>query len=519
MPSTSAETGRSRTLPPRDDYADAVDNVFISLDATAANIRKLVFEGEQITFVRAPVAAGKTTLANFLVSTFPEEYVLVETGVTEDEWLENLMNAYDGEEAVANARQAVRAIEKQKKVLIMDEAHLLFGCPKIYAKLTKLWTPKIKILLFSAAATGLWSDGTVVATPSDIYKKYMWYPPIPDGKDLTPQLEEADIFLDAAAVDFLMKICCGHRGIFMAAVRWVQDQQQASGATKWDLNKCITEVRHSFEESDKQKRRNIGNGWAGGLRGRMKDCRAVKVSGMYSDLNCIPKEFIDVLFGGSLRSDDLNNKERELTIAGFLVPERKNSADGEFVLYDWNDLWTRYGVTNSLMAQYYNDSFSTRGYQRNLTQFVPKSGSDLLSRALPFMTFTTVVDNVIINDGKLKTSLSPQALPYEDHYNDALAGVFTDLGYTVAQPKDAEGKVDLIVHFEDGNSNKKTCVIETIMTHRRIVSYSQKVLVVDLLTLHAFSQAFFSCFNARMLTTNTQDALRRLTSQITLVLT
>lgn len=492
QPSASADTARSRTLPLRDGIPDAAENVFISLDATAEKLRRLVFEGEQITFVRAPVAAGKTTLANYLVSTFPEEYVLVETGETEDEWLENLMNAYDGEEAVANARQAVRAIEKQKKALIMDEAHLLFGCPKIYAKLTKLWLPKIKMLLFSAAGTGQANDGTLVANPDTIYKKYMWYPPIPDGNDLALQLEEAGIFLDGAAVDFLMKICCGHRGIFMMAIRWVEEHQKAKGEhmVKWDLNQCVTEVRHSFKESKRVQRRNDGNGWDSGLKKFLAKCRAIRVNGMYGDLTNIPIEFIDVIFGGSRQNTKLNGKERDLTIAGFLVPER-DCADGEFVLYDWNEQGTRYGVANSLMAQYYNDSFGMVGYQRDLIQYMPNSGSDLLARALPFMTFITVVDNLIIHEGKLKTSMSPHMLPYEDHYNDALAKVFEDLGFTVSRPLNAEGKVELIVCFEDENSIEKTCAFETIMAHRTLVRHSQKELVIDLLVLHAFSQAFF----------------------------
>ena len=495
QPSASGETAGSRTLPLRDDVAHPSENVFIPLDATAKEIQKLVFEGEQITFVRAPVAAGKTTLANYLATTFPEKFVLVETGQTEDEWLENLMNAYDGE--VANARQAVRAIEKQKKALIMDEAHLLFGCPKIYSNLTKLWTPKIKILLFSAAGTGIESDGRLVATPDNIYKKFMWYPPIPDGNDLVWQLENAEIFMNAAAVDFLMKICCGHRGIFMMALRWVEESQKAEGEhmvnsqKKWDLSKCVTEVRHSFEESDILKRRNRGNGWDSGIKEYMAECRAVMVNGTYSELNNIPQEFIEVLFGGSRQRNQLNGKERDLTIAGFLVPER-DSTDEEFVRYNWNKPTTRYGVANSLMAQYYSDTFFMLGYQRDLTEFGPESGSDLLARALPFMSLTTVVDNVFMHDGKLKTSLSPQALPYEDHYNDAFAKVFEDLGYSVSRPLNAEGKVDLIVSFEDRNSNKKTCAIETIMAHRTLVSHSQKkTLPLPSWRYICLSQAFF----------------------------
>ena len=132
-------------------------------------------------------------------------------------------------------------------------------------------------------------------------------------------------------------------------------------------------------------------------------------------------------------------------------------------------------------------------HQREVFEFIPKSGTDLLARALPYMAFTTVVNNVIIEKGTLKTPLSSHELPYEDHYNDAFATVFSTMGYTVTRPLNTEGKVDLIVAFVDENS-QKTCAIESIMAHRdtnTLVRLSQHEIVFYLLTLFVFSRPFF----------------------------
>ena len=97
----------------------------------------------------------------------------METARTEDGWEKNLKNAA-GEGKYESAREAVRAFQKEAKVLIINEAHLIFGCPGTWSDLTKLWRPKVKILLFSSAATGTMSTGTVLAaSPNNIHHKYM----------------------------------------------------------------------------------------------------------------------------------------------------------------------------------------------------------------------------------------------------------------------------------------------------------------------------------------------------------
>ena len=484
--SASADTDGSRLVPVPEEIANPAQHIFIPLDETAKKIRKLVKKAGQITFVRAPVATGKSTLAYYLVESFPNEYIMVQTANYEAEWLYNLIRAttkkspkgtkLDDVAGLRNAAtEALEVTIEEKKTLVIDEAHCLFGCPEIYTYLTKQLCPynKIKMLLFSAAGTGLLADGATIATPSEITKKYMWYPPLPNGDYLSSQLEEAGIYLNGDAVDFLMKICCGHRGIFMMTLGWVQacqenehNHQENDQQKKWDLTKIVTEVRHSFSQSHVQEKRDAGSGWSIGLRQHMMRSRAVKVNGKYDDVNDVPNEVAQVSFGGSRRKDQLGGKERELTIAGFLVPEQRVGSQKEFMDYNWSDPSILYGLANSVMANYYRDRFLASGkFQREMLDFIPKTGSDLLARVLPFMSFTTVIDNVIIHNGKLKTPLSPQQLPYEDHYNSALGKVLGDLGYSPAMPLNSDGKVDLIASFNDENAKTKTCAIETIMSH------------------------------------------------------
>ena len=152
--SASADTARSRTLPPGDPFANTDEHVFIPLDDTAQKLMKLVFEEPgQITFVRAPVASGKSTLANFLAKSIPEKFALVETAVTEEQWEQNFIKAHNngqGVKPVKTAREAVDALRKQNKALIIDEAHLHFddSCQRFYAKITKFWMPQVKMLFF-----------------------------------------------------------------------------------------------------------------------------------------------------------------------------------------------------------------------------------------------------------------------------------------------------------------------------------------------------------------------------------
>jgi len=144
-----------------------------------------------------------------------------------------------------------------------------------------------------------------------------------------------------------------------------------------------------------------------GLRKFLKMSRAVHVNGKFSEFSNVPEAFVEVLLGGSKSKKELRGQDRELTINGFLAPEH-SSADDEFVLCNWED-WTKLcGVANSLMAEHCGNMLPSEvGCERQLTGGGPRSGADMIVRALPFMTFPTVIDNPIPRkDGKLNTPLS-----------------------------------------------------------------------------------------------------------------
>ena len=465
--------------------AEEESNVFIPLEKTVVKLRKIVLDKQDgsVTFIRAPVATGKTTLAKYLATSRSKEFVMAEMAVEEEDIRKNIIKtvAASLEINIAtasdfNVTEALKELAKAKKTLVLDEAHLLFAHPALAYELFKLpeqWlgTPKVTILLFSAAATAKDKHGESYSTPTHISKKYMWYPPTTaaDEKLVAEDLRSAEVFLSAESVSFFMSMCFGHRGIFMEAMRWVQDcQAESTSEAEWDIHQSVAHVRHSLESSRKEE----AGGWHldGSLRQRLKRCRAVHVNGKFSTLSNIPKEFVAVLLGGSKSKTELNDHERELTISGFLVPERSgaNQLNKEFVPYDWEDWTKKYGVANSLMAQYYHDILPpSLGYERELTGGDPTSGADMVVRALPFMSFATVIDNPIpkkgeSDQGELNTPLSQSndMLPFEDDYNAAFAKVLCDLCYSVSTPNSTKrGKADVVVTF----GGDKTCALEQIM--------------------------------------------------------
>ena len=445
--------------------ANAANDVFISLETAVEQVRRLIAMRNEgtATFIRAPVATGKSTLARYLADQFPSEFVKIVVLPSDkmEQICDKIIRAADD---AATFEEALKEFASKGKTLIFDEAHLLFAFPNLVSSIIKdPESSKPDVLLFSAAATGYDVRGNSVVTPSEVRKKYMWYPPIPDGASLASDLKQAEVYLTSESVGFFLKVCCGHRGIFMSAMQWVQTCQ-ADSTEDWDIHESVARVCASFKESLTE---DLG-GWSKGLRYFLQQSRAVRVNGLYSDLSNIPKEFALVLFGGSKTNVDLNNQERSLAINGFSVPEREKAGE-EFVRYDWNDPSKHYGVSNSLMAEYYGDVLPPQlGYRSHLneTDLDKIFGYDLLARALPFMSFATVIDNPIPDtNGNLQTSSSASDLPYEDHYNAALVKVFQKLKYTVSTPQSPnKGKVDVVVTFRN-----KTCAIETIMATRKMV--------------------------------------------------
>ena len=476
--SYSADTSGSRAIPDTTEIATEADYVFIPLDETVSKIKELVKRQGQFTFIRAAVAAGKTTVAEYITTKFPDEFVAVESGGdVEYVWCANLYRAAYGVEidtddvgvALSRSRGAAKKCFDENKTLVVDEAHNLFGT-KLWGYITKSWKFNLKMLFFSAAGSGI-VDGQPIYTSTNITKKYMWYPPMPEGSTLVGQLGEAEVFLEGPAVDFLMQICGMHRGIFMSALRWVKSQQEQEGeSSAWDLRKCVTEVQSSFQDCDTAEIHQSNQRWEEGLRKYMKQSRAVRVNGKYSDLSKFPQEVLAVLFGGPTSSSNLSGKERDLTIAGFLLPERKNSEE-EFVEYDW-DTTTLYGMATPLMAQYYMGWFLRHGYERTWNNHIPQSGPDLIARVFPYMSFSAVVSNVIILKGQKQSPLSSSDLPYEDHYNDAIRQVLQKLGFAPGQPLENAGKTDVIANYRDDDQEQRTCAIETVMARRGLVSHA-----------------------------------------------
>ena len=255
-------------------------------------------------------------------------------------------------------------------------------------------------------------------------------------------------------------------------MRWVRDKQDEArkkspnnNFCQWDLEQCVAQVRDSYAASENAATRGH-SAWDVGLRKALSTCRAVKVNGGWTASN-LPDELVEVFYSGS-STFKTSETRRTLTIAGFLVPE-KRAADVEFMEYDWNKDQTKYGISNSLMSEYYKEGLSSL-YASDLTDFLPQSGSDLLARAFPYMTFSSVVDNAIRHDGRLLQSpLSSVNLPNENHYNKALWAVYQfNLGYKASAPENTDGKVDLLLEYVE-DSNQKTCAVETIMAHRKLV--------------------------------------------------
>ena len=141
--------------------AREADDVFIPLESTVEALKKIIEEEDGApTFIRAPVAAGKTTLALYLAIKHKHEFVMVDLAVDEEGLRKEIAQAI--KENVpdipndSNFKDVLKAMSRSKKTLILDEAHLIFSFPRLANQLFKHPTqwrnaPRLKILLFSAA--------------------------------------------------------------------------------------------------------------------------------------------------------------------------------------------------------------------------------------------------------------------------------------------------------------------------------------------------------------------------------
>ena len=136
---------------------------------------------------------------------------------------------------LASVREALMAIGEQGKTIVIDEAHLLFPHRNVVALLTKGLEGKK-----NAPKT----TGSSAVMPNAIRNKYMRYPPVPNFEKLMGDLMNATrpIHLTAESVHFFIRLCGGHRGIFMHAMNWVQecqnntdDSDDINGITRWGI--------------------------------------------------------------------------------------------------------------------------------------------------------------------------------------------------------------------------------------------------------------------------------------------
>ena len=441
-----------RVLPPLAEAANPEEHVYIPLRDYGRKIEEL-FQGEVSLFIRGGVGVGKTTLRFHLAREYPERFVSVPfSSASEQIWTENII------EAVENATQTKLrgTLEKRLKdalplaaggdlILVLDEAHTIFESQSLCTLLFKS-DKRPKLLLLSASgeanATMTWT------TPSEIKQKVFWTPPVPEPlDDLINQLEEADVRLDQSSVEFFLKLCGGHRSIFIAAMKWVREEQKGE---PWDFRTVVSKVQDSSATRD----------WSaeGTFLGALAESRGVRVNGKYRDLDMVPDEFIRLLCEGPGQlSRDLR---RELTIYGFVIPVAE-SPEKEFRKLDWTKSKTKYAVSNPILASYYRDELeSVRGLKVSVDPVAPANCLDLLLRAIPYLTYEYVVGHSV-DATDSRAILSKEDLPFEDLYSAAIINALRRLGYAAGSSESPSvGKVDIFVN------DKQKFRLEGIMATR-----------------------------------------------------
>ena len=220
-PTAAAASNPPPLLIQTGNVAEADRDVFISVDSTIAKLRTLMANtpNDNVVFIRAGVACGKSTLVRYMVENFPEEFVELQPSADDIGWYHNIIEAagYDGAshlpevEVVANnaAVKALKQIARANKTIVIDEAHRLFSSANandLVVCQPNNWSSRDRprVLLFSAAATGLLkSNNALIGTPKEINAKFMWYPPIPDMHELSELLKRASVYLSADSLHSL----------------------------------------------------------------------------------------------------------------------------------------------------------------------------------------------------------------------------------------------------------------------------------------------------------------------------
>ena len=445
---------KPRTLPAIGQVAEEDHHVFISLQGYSEEVGKLFELGHSVVFIRSGVATGKTTLAEHLARQFPSKFVSVPfTGAgAASVWrirtIETIEKAtgrkIDRDDlAVAFAKSLTLAKEKEL-TLVYDEAHTLFASSDLCSALFKSNEKhRPKLLLFSASDDASGSENLTASTPAEITQKFMWTPPLTYTKELETQLKEAGVRLDQKSIEFFIHFCGGHRGIFIAAMHWVQSKQ--TSGESWDFKKTVGSVRNSYGTGDWNCADNE-------ILGHLRESRAVRVSGFYTDVSNVPREFAELLCKGSTTLPQ-QHVRRDLAIHGFILPKHDGET-GQLQKVDWMNAMTEYRVANPLLAAYYHFQLKkTCGLELQFEKSEPQGCADLLMRALPYMLFSKVVS---FEGGE--SELATDGLPHEQQYNKAVHSVLQDMGYSTFAPEASEtgkGKPDLAVKI-----GAKTFIIE-----------------------------------------------------------
>ena len=444
---------KPRLLPAIGQVAEEDHHVFISLEGYAEKVGKLFEGGHSVVFIRSGVATGKTTLAEELARQSPQ-YVNVPFtgGGKQSSWEMRTVEAIEkstdkrinrDELAFGNA---LKVAADRNLILVYDEAHTLFASrTAMLSPLQEQWsTIDQRVLLFSASERRFQCiKALIVSTPGEITQKYMWTPPLSYTKELETQLKEAGVRLDQKSIEFCIRFCGGHRGIFIAAMHWVQSKQ--TSGESWDFKKTVGSVRNSYGTGDWNCADNE-------ILGHLRESRAVRVNGFYKDVNTVPREFAELLCKGSTTLPQ-QQVRRDLTIYGFVLPKH-NGDVGELQKLDWMNAMTEYRVANPLLALYYRFQLKKScGLELQFEQSEPQGCADLLMRALPYMLFSKVVS---FEGGE--SELATDGLPHEQQYNKAVHSVLQDMGYMTFAPEASEkgkGKPDLAVKI-----GAKTFIIE-----------------------------------------------------------
>ena len=387
---------------PTVDPANAQDNVFFSIGPDVCIIHKLC-EKHKYVFIRAGVAAGKSTMAQYLSAKFSNMYVLVERPKVNHQeaksWISAMCSAYNRnrkEEVPHDTLDLVLAsFSKNKKTLIFDEAHLLFECKQIIPVLFKP-SPSyqnIRILLFSSSFA--YNSSSYPLTPPEITTRLLWRPKMPPLDGVVQQLEQCDVRLDSDSVRFLFNICGGNFGVTVKTFTWVQQTQKPdSSESSWDFHMTLKQICISLQ-----------NGWSkSSFLETLATSRAVKVNSKYSDLREIPQEFMHVLFQGPTSGLPVKMLQ-VLTTAGFILPlqhafkcDMSVKTNGLFSNCKWNDLSkVPFGVSRPLMIDYYRsqvDHFASKIKKTYLSK-TPTSCLNLLLFAVPFLSFKNLFSGSI----------------------------------------------------------------------------------------------------------------------------